>query len=314
MSFNKPARKKGAIMGSLRQIAFYGKGGIGKSTTSQNTLAALVELGQRILIVGCDPKADSTRLIMNVKAQNTVLSLAAEAGSVEDLELDDVLKVGFKGIKCVESGGPEPGVGCAGRGVITSINFLEENGAYDDVDYVCYDVLGDVVCGGFAMPIRENKAQEIYIVMSGEMMALYAANNISRGILKYAQSGGVRLGGLICNERQTDRELDLSEALAKKLNTKLIHFVPRDNIVQHAELRRQTVIQYAPDSKQANEYRALAKKIHENSGKGTIPTPISMDELEQMLLEFGLMKTEEQMLAELTAKEAAAKQASAAVH
>ncbi|MGB8528623.1 MAG: nitrogenase reductase, partial [Rhodoplanes sp.] len=206
------------------------------------------------------------------------------------------------------------GVGCAGRGVITSINFLEENGAYEDVDYVCYDVLGDVVCGGFAMPIRENKAQEIYIVMSGEMMALYAANNISRGILKYAQSGGVRLGGLICNERQTDRELDLSEALAKKLNSKLIHFVPRDNIVQHAELRRQTVLQYAPDSKQADEYRALAKKIHENSGKGTVPTPISMDELEQMLLDFGVMKTEEQMLAELTAKEAAAKQASAAVH
>ncbi len=300
-------------MASLRQIAFYGKGGIGKSTTSQNTLAALVEMDQRILIVGCDPKADSTRLILNAKAQNTVLSLAAEAGSVEDLELEDVLKVGYKGIKCVESGGPEPGVGCAGRGVITSINFLEENGAYEDVDYVCYDVLGDVVCGGFAMPIRENKAQEIYIVMSGEMMALYAANNISRGILKYAQSGGVRLGGLICNERQTDRELDLSEALAKRLNSKLIHFVPRDNIVQHAELRRQTVLQYAPDSKQADEYRKLAKKIHANSGQGTVPTPITMDELEQMLLEFGVMKTEEQMLAELTAKEAAAKQA-AVVH
>ncbi|MBI5113610.1 nitrogenase iron protein [Rhodoplanes serenus] len=290
---------------ALRQIAFYGKGGIGKSTTSQNTLAALVEMGQRILIVGCDPKADSTRLILNTKMQDTVLSLAAEAGSVEDLELEDVLKIGYKGIKCTESGGPEPGVGCAGRGVITAINFLEENGAYDDVDYVSYDVLGDVVCGGFAMPIRENKAQEIYIVMSGEMMALYAANNISKGILKYAHSGGVRLGGLICNERQTDREIDLSEALAKKLNTKLIHFVPRDNIVQHAELRRQTVIQYAPDSKQAEEYRTLAKKIHENSGQGTIPTPVSMDELEQMLLDFGIMKTEEQQLAELQAKEAA---------
>lgn len=290
---------------ALRQIAFYGKGGIGKSTTSQNTLAALVEMGQRILIVGCDPKADSTRLILNTKMQDTVLSLAAEAGSVEDLELEDVLKIGYKGIKCTESGGPEPGVGCAGRGVITAINFLEENGAYDDVDYVSYDVLGDVVCGGFAMPIRENKAQEIYIVMSGEMMALYAANNISKGILKYAHSGGVRLGGLICNERQTDREIDLSEALAKKLNTKLIHFVPRDNIVQHAELRRQTVIQYAPDSKQAEEYRTLAKKIHDNSGQGTIPTPVSMDELEQMLLDFGIMKTEEQQLAELQAKEAA---------
>ena len=291
-------------MAALRQIAFYGKGGIGKSTTSQNTLAALVDLGQTILIVGCDPKSDSTRLILHAKAQDTVLGLAAEAGSVEDLELSDVLKVGYKGIKCVESGGPEPGVGCAGRGVITSINFLEENGAYDDVDYVSYDVLGDVVCGGFAMPIREGKAQEIYIVMSGEMMALYAANNIAKGILKYAHSGGVRLGGLVCNERQTDKELELAEALAAKLSSKLIHFVPRDNIVQHAELRRQTVIEYAPESKQADEYRQLASKIHNNSGQGTIPTPITMEELEQMLLDFGIMKTEEQQLAELAAKEA----------
>jgi nitrogenase iron protein NifH len=292
-------------MSELRQIAFYGKGGIGKSTTSQNTLAALVEMDQKIMIVGCDPKANSTRLILNTKLQDTVLHLAAEAGSVEDLELEDVVKVGYKDIKCVEAGGPEPGVGCAGRGVITAINFLEENGAYDDMDYISYDVLGDVVCGGFAMPIRENKAQEIYIVMSGEMMALYAANNIAKGILKYAHSGGVRLGGLICNERRTDKELELSEALAARLGTKLIHFVPRDNIVQHAELRRQTVIQYAPDSKQANEYRELARKIHENSGKGVIPTPISMEELEEMLMEFGILKTEEQQLAELEAKEKA---------
>jgi len=293
-------------MAALRQIAFYGKGGIGKSTTSQNTLAALVDLDQRILIVGCDPKADSTRLILNTKLQDTVLSLAAEAGSVEDLEIEDVLKIGYKGIKCAESGGPEPGVGCAGRGVITAINFLEENGAYDDVDYVSYDVLGDVVCGGFAMPIRENKAQEIYIVMSGEMMALYAANNIAKGILKYAHSGGVRLGGLICNERQTDREEELAVALATRINTKLIHFVPRSNSVQHAELRKMTCIQYSPDSKQSQEYRTLAAKIHNNSGQGTIPTPISMEELEDMLLEFGIMKTAEQELAELQAKEAVA--------
>ena len=276
-------------MAALRQIAFYGKGGIGKSTTSQNTLAALAQMGQKILIVGCDPKADSTRLILHAKAQDTILSLAADAGSVEDLELEDVMKVGFEDIRCVESGGPEPGVGCAGRGVITSINFLEEEGAYDGADYVSYDVLGDVVCGGFAMPIRENKAQEIYIVMSGEMMAMYAANNIAKGILKYANSGGVRLGGLICNERQTDKELELAEALAAKLNSKLIHFVPRDNIVQHAELRRMTVIEFAPESKQAQEYRTLAEKIHANAGKGTIPTPITMDELEDLLMAHGLM-------------------------
>jgi nitrogenase iron protein NifH len=278
---------------SLRQIAFYGKGGIGKSTTSQNTLAALAEMGQKILIVGCDPKADSTRLILHAKAQDTVLSLAADAGSVEDLELDDVLRVGYRDIRCVESGGPEPGVGCAGRGVITAINFLEENGAYEGVDYVSYDVLGDVVCGGFAMPIRENKAQEIYIVMSGEMMAMYAANNISKGILKYANAGGVRLGGLVCNERKTDKEWELADALAKKLGTQLIHFVPRDNVVQHAELRRMTVLEYDPESKQAEEYRQLARKVHENKGKGVIPTPISMEELEDLLLEFGIMQKED---------------------
>jgi nitrogenase iron protein NifH len=283
-------RYKESHMASLRQIAFYGKGGIGKSTTSQNTLAALAEMGQRILIVGCDPKADSTRLILHAKAQDTILSLAASAGSVEDLEIEEVMKVGYRDIRCVESGGPEPGVGCAGRGVITSINFLEENGAYEDLDYVSYDVLGDVVCGGFAMPIRENKAQEIYIVMSGEMMAMYAANNISKGILKYANSGGVRLGALVCNERQTDKELELAEALAAKLGTKLIYFVPRDNIVQHAELRRMTVLEYAPDSVQANHYRTLAQKIHVNAGQGIIPTPITMDELEDMLMQHGIMK------------------------
>jgi len=293
-------------MAKLRQIAFYGKGGIGKSTTSQNTLAALAEMGQKILIVGCDPKADSTRLILHAKAQNSVLSLAAEKGSVEDIELEEVMKYGYKSIKCVESGGPEPGVGCAGRGVITSINFLEENGAYEDLDYVSYDVLGDVVCGGFAMPIRENKAQEIYIVMSGEMMAMYAANNISKGILKYANSGGVRLGGLICNERQTDKELELAEAMAAKLGSKLIYFVPRANIVQHAELRRMTVIEYAPDSEQAGHYRALAQKIHANAGQGVIPTPISMDELEEMLMEHGIIDAVDETLVGKKAVEVAA--------
>lgn len=272
----------------IRQIAFYGKGGIGKSTTSQNTIAALAEMKKRIMIVGCDPKADSTRLMLHSKAQTTILHLAAERGAVEDLELDEVLLTGWGDVRCVESGGPEPGVGCAGRGIITAINFLEENGAYEDLDYVSYDVLGDVVCGGFAMPIREGKAQEIYIVTSGEMMAMYAANNISRGILKYAHSGGVRLGGLICNSRKVDKEVELIEALAEKLNTQMIHFVPRDNVVQHAELRRMTVIEYNSEHPQANEYRTLAKKIDENT-KLTIPTPLSMDELEELLVEFGIL-------------------------
>ena len=201
----------------MRQIAIYGKGGIGKSTTTQNTVAGLASLGKKVMIVGCDPKADSTRLILHAKAQTTVMDLVRERGTVEDLELDDVMKIGYGDVKCVESGGPEPGVGCAGRGVITAINFLEENGAYTpDLDFVFYDVLGDVVCGGFAMPIREGKAEEIYIVCSGEMMAMYAANNIAKGILKYASSGKVRLAGLICNARKTDKEFELIEALASE--------------------------------------------------------------------------------------------------
>lgn len=288
----------------MRQIAFYGKGGIGKSTTSQNTLAAMAELGQRIMIVGCDPKADSTRLMLHSKAQTSVLQLAAELGAVEDVELEQVLQVGYRGVKCVESGGPEPGVGCAGRGIITAINFLEEEGAYEDLDFVSYDVLGDVVCGGFAMPIREGKAQEIYIVVSGEMMAMYAANNIARGVLKYAQSGGVRLGGLICNSRNTDREIELIEALAAKLNTQMIHFVPRDNVVQHAELRRMTVNEYAPESNQAKEYMQLAEKIISNKNL-TVPTPITMDELEELLIEFGILDSDEKYQEALKADQAA---------
>ena len=230
----------------LRQIAIYGKGGIGKSTTTQNLTAGLSELGKKIMVVGCDPKADSTRLLLNGLAQKTVLDTLREEG--EDIELDAIMKTGYSGIKCVESGGPEPGVGCAGRGIITSIGMLENLGAYtDDLDYVFYDVLGDVVCGGFAMPIREGKAKEIYIVASGEMMALYAANNICKGIKKYALKGGVRLGGIICTSRNVDREIELLRAFAKVLGTQLIHYVPRDNVVQRAEIHRKTVIDYEPD-------------------------------------------------------------------
>ena len=182
----------------MRKIAIYGKGGIGKSTTTQNTVAALAEMGRKVMVVGCDPKADSTRLLLGGLNQRTVLDTLREEG--EDVELDDILIPGYAESMCTESGGPEPGVGCAGRGIITSINMLEQLGAYDDdknLDYTFYDVLGDVVCGGFAMPIREGKAEEIYIVVSGEMMAMYAANNICKGICKFAQSGVVRLGGLI---------------------------------------------------------------------------------------------------------------------
>jgi nitrogenase iron protein NifH len=218
---------------SIRQVAIYGKGGIGKSTTTQNLTAGLTELGKQVMVVGCDPKADSTRLLLGGLSQKTVLDTLRDVS--EQVGLDEIMKTGFGGTRCVESGGPEPGVGCAGRGIITSIGLLERLGAYtDDLDYVFYDVLGDVVCGGFAMPIREGKAKEIYIVASGEMMALYAANNIAKGVQRYATKGVVRLGGIICNSRMVDREEELLRAFAEELGTHLVYFVPRDNIVQLA--------------------------------------------------------------------------------
>lgn len=271
----------------MRQVAIYGKGGIGKSTTTQNLTAGLGEMGKKIMVVGCDPKADSTRLLLGGLAQKTVLDTLREEG--EDIELESIMKSGFAGIKCVESGGPEPGVGCAGRGIITSIGLLERLGAYEtDLDYVFYDVLGDVVCGGFAMPIREGKAQEIYIVASGELMALYAANNICKGIRKYANTGGVRLGGIICNSRKVDGEKELIMAFAKELGTQMIHFVPRDNIVQRAEINKKTVIDYDPTAPQADEYRALARAIDGND-MFVIPKPMKQERLEQLMMEYGIL-------------------------
>lgn len=274
---------------TTRKIAIYGKGGIGKSTTTQNTVAALSEMGKKVMVVGCDPKADSTRLLLGGLAQQTVLDTLREEG--EDVELEDIRKGGYASTLCVESGGPEPGVGCAGRGIITSINMLESLGAYDkqeNLDYVFYDVLGDVVCGGFAMPIRDGKAQEIYIVCSGEMMAMYAANNICKGIMKFAESGGVRLGGIICNSRAVDNEKEMIDEFAKRLGSQMIHFVPRDNDVQRAEIQRKTVIDWQPEAAQADEYRTLARRIDENELL-VVPKPMEIEELEKLLLDFGVL-------------------------
>lgn len=276
----------------MRKIAIYGKGGIGKSTTTQNTVAGLVEMGRLVMVIGCDPKADSTRLLLGGLSQRTVLD-TLRAESEDNVELAAITKRGFRGVTCVESGGPEPGVGCAGRGIITSINMLEQLGAYENsyegesLDYAFYDVLGDVVCGGFAMPIREGKAEEIYIVVSGEMMAMYAANNICKGIMKFARTGKVRLGGLICNSRRVDNEREMIEAFARELGTQMIHFIPRDNIVQRAEIKRKTVIDYDPTHLQADEYRTLAHKI-ENNKMMVIPQPLEIEALESLLLTYGI--------------------------
>ena len=271
-----------------RKIAIYGKGGIGKSTTTQNTAAAMAHFhGKKIFIHGCDPKADSTRLILGGKPQESLMDTLRALGA-EKVTLDKVVKKGFHDILCVESGGPEPGVGCAGRGVITAIDLMENQGAYtDDLDFVFFDVLGDVVCGGFAMPIRDGKAQEVYIVASGEMMAIYAANNICKGLLKYAKQSGVRLGGIICNSRNVDREREFLEEFTASIGTQMIHFVPRDNIVQKAEFNKKTVTEYDDSQNQAKEYSELAEKIINNQNF-VIPQPLSMDQLEAMVVKYGI--------------------------
>ncbi|WP_338056179.1 nitrogenase iron protein [Telmatospirillum siberiense] len=271
-----------------RKVAIYGKGGIGKSTTTQNTAAALAHYhNKHVFIHGCDPKADSTRLILGGKPQESVMDTLRIHGA-EKVTLDKVVKTGYHDIRCVESGGPEPGVGCAGRGIITAINLMEENGAYtEDLDFIFFDVLGDVVCGGFAMPIRDGKAQEVYIVASGEMMAIYAANNICKGLVKYAKQSGVRLGGIICNSRNVDREKEFLEEFTAAIGTQMIHFVPRDNIVQRAEFNKKSVTEFDPEANQAQEYKALGLKIVENENF-VIPKPLSMDELESMVVKYGM--------------------------
>jgi len=246
----------GVKMKRQKKIAIYGKGGIGKSTTVANIAAAYSEDDKKVMVIGCDPKSDTTRTLCGKRIPTIVNTLKDN----KNPELADLVFEGFNQIKCVESGGPEPGVGCAGRGVIVAMKRLENLNAFDEeFDVILYDVLGDVVCGGFSVPLREDYADEVFIVSSGEYMSLYAANNISKGIQKYALKGGVRLGGIICNSRRVDREEDLLRAFAKELNTQLIYFVPRDNIVQHAEIRRKTVIEYNPDSNQANE---VVKILH----------------------------------------------------
>lgn len=269
----------------MKKIAFYGKGGIGKSTTAANVSAAFSEMGKKVCQIGCDPKNDSTRLLLGHICKRTVLDMVRESEN-GDITQEQIINYGFNGIKCVEAGGPEPGVGCAGRGIIVALEKLKELEATNDSDLILYDVLGDVVCGGFAVPIREGYAEDIYIVSSGELMSLYAANNIAKGITRFASRGQVRLGGIIGNSRNTKNEKELLEEFANKINTQLIAFIPRDVIVNEAEVNRQTVIQWEGNSKQAAVYRKLANDIEKNECL-TIPEPLTFEELEDLVAKYG---------------------------
>ncbi|AGB01831.1 Ni-sirohydrochlorin a,c-diamide reductive cyclase ATP-dependent reductase subunit [Methanoregula formicica] len=269
----------------MKQIALYGKGGIGKSTTSANLSAALSHRDLSVLQIGCDPKRDSTRMLMQGRFIPTVMDLVRVRGDA-NVSLKDVVFTGYNGIRCVEAGGPEPGVGCAGRGIIATFQLLEKFGALDG-DVIVYDVLGDVVCGGFAMPMREGYAQEIYLVTSGELMSLYAANNICKAVQRLASrvKSKCRLGGVICNAKGQPREEELVSEFARRVNSTMVQYIPRDHVVQQAEVNRQTVIEFAPDSPQAGHYRSLAGRIVENTNL-SIPTPLETDDLESLAREF----------------------------
>lgn len=245
----------------LRQIAIYGKGGIGKSTTTQNLTAGLVERGNHVMVVGCDPKADSTRLLLGGLHQKTVLDTLRDQGE-DDIELDAILKEGFLGTKCVESGGPEPGVGCAGRGIITSIGLLERLGAYtEDLDYVFYDVLGDVVCGGFSMPMRKGYADEVYVVTSGEKMSVYAAANICMAVENFKGRGYASLGGIILNRRGVEGEDEAASQLAKDFGTEIVASIDRCAEIPLAEKAAKPVFDIAPESKAAEQLAFAAERL-----------------------------------------------------
>lgn len=244
----------------MKKIAIYGKGGIGKSTTTANLSAAMAAMGLTVLQVGCDPKADSTRNLTGGASIATVLDILRQNG---EAELDDIVVKSSTGVLCVEAGGPVPGVGCAGRGIITAFEKLEELAAYDvyKPDVVLYDVLGDVVCGGFAMPIRGGYADEVCIVTSGEMMSLYAATNIAQAVKSFGKRGYASLRGLILNAKNIEGENDLVDKAAAELAAPVIYRLPRDPFVQQAETQGKTVVEAFPASAMAAHYQSLAELL-----------------------------------------------------
>lgn len=269
-----------------KQIAIYGKGGIGKSTTTSNISAALADAGYRVIQIGCDPKADSTNTLRGGKDLPTVLDSIREKSS--RVKLEDVSVVGFGGVLCIEAGGPVPGVGCAGRGINAAVDLLQELKLYEEFrpDFVLYDVLGDVVCGGFAVPIRDNISDQVFVVSSSDFMAIYAANNLFKAIAKYAPSGGARLGGIIANGLSAPYSKGLVDDFASRTGAKAVGYVPRSLVVSQSELYGQTVIEASPESSHAVIYRDLARYISENE-ETVVPSPLNTAELRTWAREWG---------------------------
>jgi nitrogenase iron protein NifH len=263
----------------IKQIAIYGKGGIGKSTTTSNLSAALSELGLKVMQFGCDPKSDSTNTLRDGKFIPTVLDTLREKSAVKASE---VIFQGFNGIYCVEAGGPQPGVGCAGRGIITAVELFKQQKVFEDLglDVVIYDVLGDVVCGGFAVPIREGIARHVFTVSSSDFMSIYASNNLFKGISKYSNSGGALLGGVIANSMGPPYSREIIDDFTRRTSTQVIEYIPRSITVTQSELQGKTTIEAAPGSVQAEVYRSLARKIASHEESKT-PSPLGVTELRE---------------------------------
>ncbi|GLI39454.1 nitrogenase iron protein [Geobacter hydrogenophilus] len=263
----------------VKTIAIYGKGGIGKSTTTSNISAALSASGLKVLQIGCDPKSDSTTTLRGGGYIPTILDTLREKKTVKS---NEVIFEGFNGIYCVEAGGPAPGVGCAGRGIITSVELLKQLRVFEelDLDIVVYDVLGDVVCGGFAVPVREGIADHVFTVSSADFMAIYAANNLFKGIQKYSKNGGALLGGVIANSINTDYAREIVDDFVSNTKTQVVEYVPRSVTVTQSELQGKTTIEAFPDSEQAKVYKTLANKIW-NHTESKVPSPLGDKELHE---------------------------------
>lgn len=271
----------------MRQIAIYGKGGIGKSMVSSHITYALADRGLRVMHVGCDPKHDSTRLLLEGKMSPAILDVLKKKNfKTEDIHLEDVVfqspsNAHLTGeIYCAESGGPEPGSGCSGKGVTEAMRTLGALRAAEtyDLDMILYDVLGDVVCGGFTMPLKRGLAKEIYVVTSGELQSLFAACNLARAVLRYADRVGARLGGIIGNLRDMKNERELLLRFAERLGTHVVGFIPYSEIIKAASGKGQTLFQYAPDSSECDAFRVLVDNLYSNETL-TIPKAITFDEL-----------------------------------